>query len=95
MFGRTSLLKTTALALPISLAALTAQAAGIAEAVQQNPQLSTFAKAMEAAKFDQQLSGQGPFTVFAPTDQAFEQLPKGALDAARASRGAGQGDRLR
>jgi transforming growth factor-beta-induced protein len=80
MFGRTSLLKATALALPFSLAAVAAQAASVAETVQQNPQLGTFAKAIETAKFGEQLSGAGPFTVFAPTDQAFEQLPKGALD---------------
>ena len=80
MFGRTSLLKATALALPFSLAAAAAHAASIAETVQQAEELSTFAEAMEAAKFDQQLSGEGPYTVFAPTDQAFEQLPEGALD---------------
>jgi uncharacterized surface protein with fasciclin (FAS1) repeats len=80
MFGRTSLLKATALALPFSLAAVVAQAASVAETVQQNQQLSTFAKAIETTKFGQQLSGAGPFTVFAPTDQAFEQLPKGALE---------------
>jgi uncharacterized surface protein with fasciclin (FAS1) repeats len=80
MFGRTSLLRATALALPFSLAAAAAHAASIAETVQQHEELSTFAKAMAAAKFDQQLNGEGPYTVFAPTDQAFEQLPKGALD---------------
>ena len=80
MFGGTSLLKATALALPFSLAAAAAQAGDIAETVQQNQQLSTFAKAMETAKFDQQLSGEGPYTVFAPTDRAFEQLPPSALD---------------
>ena len=80
MFGRTSLLKATALALPFSLAAAAAQAANVAETVQQNRQLSTFAKAMETAKFGEQLTGEGPYTVFAPTDQAFEQLPQGALD---------------
>jgi uncharacterized surface protein with fasciclin (FAS1) repeats len=80
MFGRTSFLNATALALPFSLAAAVVQAGDIAETVQQNQQLSTFAKAMETAKFDQQLSGEGPYTVFAPTDRAFEQLPPSALD---------------
>ena len=80
MSGRTSLLKATALALPFSLAAAAAQAASVAETVQQNEQLSKFAKAMETAEFGDQLSGEGPYTVFAPTDQAFEQLPQGALD---------------
>ena len=80
MFGRTSLLKATALALPFSLAAAAAHAASIAETVQQHEDLSTFAKAMAAAKLDQQLSAEGPYTLFAPTDQAFEQLPEGALE---------------
>jgi uncharacterized surface protein with fasciclin (FAS1) repeats len=80
MFGRTSVLKATALALPFSLAAAAVQAGDIAETVQQNQELSTFAKAMEAAKFDQQLSGAGPYTVFAPSDRAFEQLPPSALE---------------
>ena len=80
MFGRTSLLKATALALPFSLAAAAAQAASVAETVQKNEQLSQFAKAMEMAEFGDQLSGEGPYTVFAPTDHAFEQLPAGALD---------------
>jgi uncharacterized surface protein with fasciclin (FAS1) repeats len=62
MFSRTSLLKATALALPFSLAAAAAQAADIVETVHQNEQLSTFAKAMDAAKFGQQLSGKGPYT---------------------------------
>ena len=79
MFGRTSLLKATALALPFSLAAVGADAASVADAVLQNQQLSTFAKAIDAAQLGQQLSGPGPYTVFAPTDQAFERLPQGAL----------------
>jgi uncharacterized surface protein with fasciclin (FAS1) repeats len=80
MLGRTGLLKATALALPFSLAAAAADAASIAETVRQQEELGTFAQAMEAAKFDQQLSGEGPYTLFAPTDQAFEQLPEGAID---------------
>jgi transforming growth factor-beta-induced protein len=79
MFGRKSLLKATALALPFGLAA-TAQAANITETMQQDKELGTFSKAMEKAGLSQQLTGQGPYTVFAPSDQAFEQLPKGALD---------------
>jgi uncharacterized surface protein with fasciclin (FAS1) repeats len=80
MLGRTSLLKATALALPFSLAAAAAHAADIAETVQQNEQLSRFGEAMTAAGLERQLGGEGPFPVFAPTNEAFEQLPKGALD---------------
>lgn len=41
----------------------------------------TFGKAVESAGLTQTLSGPAPFTVFAPTDAAFEQLPAGKLDA--------------
>lgn len=41
----------------------------------------TLAAAVNAAGLTETLSGPGPFTVFAPTDDAFAKLPKGALDA--------------
>jgi transforming growth factor-beta-induced protein len=37
--------------------------------------------AIEAAGLADTLRGAGPFTVFAPTDEAFAKLPKGTLDA--------------
>jgi uncharacterized surface protein with fasciclin (FAS1) repeats len=40
----------------------------------------TLAKALAAADLVQTLKGAGPFTVFAPTDEAFAQLPAGTLD---------------
>jgi uncharacterized surface protein with fasciclin (FAS1) repeats len=42
---------------------------------------TTLAKAIEAAGLTETLKGEGPFTVFAPTDEAFAKLPEGALDA--------------
>jgi len=41
---------------------------------------STLAKALEEAGLVSTLQGDGPFTVFAPTDAAFAALPAGALD---------------
>lgn len=41
---------------------------------------TTLAKALEAAGLVETLQGKGPFTVFAPTDEAFAKLPPGALD---------------
>ncbi|GIX02016.1 MAG: hypothetical protein KatS3mg112_0953 [Thermogutta sp.] len=41
----------------------------------------TLAKALEAAGLVETLKGKGPFTVFAPTDEAFAKLPKGTLEA--------------
>ena len=35
--------------------------------------------ALKAAKLDETLRGNGTFTVFAPTDDAFEKLPKGTI----------------
>ena len=42
--------------------------------------VTTLVKAVQAAGLDGTLSGTGPFTVFAPTNAAFDKLPKGALD---------------
>ncbi|MGB3202689.1 MAG: fasciclin domain-containing protein [Nodosilinea sp.] len=41
---------------------------------------STLAQAIEAADLTEALSAPGPITVFAPTNEAFEALPEGALD---------------
>lgn len=42
---------------------------------------STLVAAVTAAELVETLSGAGPFTVFAPTDEAFAALPEGVLDA--------------
>jgi uncharacterized surface protein with fasciclin (FAS1) repeats len=42
---------------------------------------TTLAAALEAAGLVETLKGEGPFTVFAPTDQAFSKLPAGTLDS--------------
>ena len=41
---------------------------------------STLVVAVKAAGLVDVLSGEGPFTVLAPTNEAFEKLPKGALE---------------
>lgn len=41
----------------------------------------TLVAAVQAAGLVETLSGEGPFTVFAPTDEAFAALPEGTLDA--------------
>jgi len=46
-----------------------------------NPDFSTLVKAVEAAGLVETLQGPGPFTVFAPTNEAFAALPAGVLDA--------------
>ena len=42
---------------------------------------TTFMSAVKTAGLTNTLSGKGPFTVFAPADEAFSKLPSGALDA--------------
>ena len=46
-----------------------------------NPDFETLVAAVTAADLVETLSGDGPFTVFAPTDDAFDALPEGLLDA--------------
>ena len=41
----------------------------------------TLATALQAAGLVETLKGKGPFTVFAPTDEAFAKIPKDQLDA--------------
>ena len=41
---------------------------------------TTLAKALKAANLVEVLQGKGPYTVFAPTDEAFAKLPAGALE---------------
>lgn len=43
-------------------------------------QFNTLATALKAAGLVDTLKGPGPFTVFAPTDEAFKNLPAGTLE---------------
>lgn len=52
----------------------------IAELAQGNPQLSTLVTAVTAAGLGETLSGTGPFTVFAPSNDAFAKVDKATLD---------------
>ncbi len=47
---------------------------------------STLVAAVQAADLVETLSGEGPFTVFAPTDEAFAALPEGTLEAVLADK---------
>ena len=51
----------------------------IADNAAAAPTLSTFVKALAAADLTATLSGPGPYTVFAPTDDAFSRLPPDTL----------------
>jgi len=45
-----------------------------------NGSFKTFGRAIQQADMTDTLRGEGPFTVFAPTDAAFDKLPAGKLD---------------
>ena len=57
-----------------------AVAGTIVEGAQGNSDFSTLVAAVVAAGLAETLSGEGPFTVFAPTNAAFEALPAGLLE---------------
>jgi uncharacterized surface protein with fasciclin (FAS1) repeats len=42
---------------------------------------TTLVTALQAANLVDTLKGEGPFTVFAPTDEAFSKLPEGTIEA--------------
>jgi len=52
----------------------------ITDVVAGNEDFSTLLAAVEAAGLGETLAGEGPFTVFAPTDEAFAALPDGTLE---------------
>merc|ERR1719171_859413 len=52
----------------------------IVELASATPDLSTLVTAVKAGGLVDTLSGTGPFTVFAPTNEAFAKLPKATLD---------------
>jgi len=54
--------------------------ANIAEIVSSVDEFSTLEAALEAAELTEALMGDGPFTVFAPPNEAFDALPDGILD---------------
>ena len=53
--------------------------ASIVEVASSNPDFSTLVTAIKAADLAETLDGPGPFTVFAPNDEAFAKLPKETL----------------
>ena len=74
---------TTALATAaFVLAAASAQAQNrdIVDTAVGAGQFKTLAAALQAAGLIETLKGAGPFTVFAPTDEAFAKLPKGTVE---------------
>ncbi len=57
-----------------------AETANIVDTAVAAGSFKTLAKALQAADLVTTLTGPGPFTVFAPTDEAFAKLPAGTLE---------------
>ncbi|MBL8705528.1 MAG: fasciclin domain-containing protein [Rhodospirillales bacterium] len=58
-----------------------AQAADIVDTAVSAGQFNTLVAAVKAAGLVDTLKGAGPFTVFAPTDDAFKKLPAGTVES--------------
>ena len=65
----------------LSLSAVAVQAKDIVDTAVAAGNFKTLATALTAAGLIDTLKGKGPFTVFAPTDEAFAKVPKADLDA--------------
>ena len=61
--------------------AMSVQAKDIIDTAVAAGSFKTLATALGAAGLVETLKGKGPFTVFAPTDEAFAKIPKADLDA--------------
>ena len=68
-------------ALALSLGSPAAYAADIVDTAVSNGSFKTLVAALQAAGLAETLRGAGPFTVFAPTDEAFAALPAGTVDS--------------
>ncbi len=69
-----------ALALTLPLAGARADTKDIVDVAAGTGTHNTLVTAIKAAGLVETLKGKGPYTVFAPTDEAFAKLPKGTLD---------------
>lgn len=82
-YEKMSFLRITAVL--VALALLTgsapARAANIVDVAASNPDFSTLVAAVKAAGLVDTLANGGPFTVFAPTNKAFQKLPKGTVES--------------
>ena len=74
-------MKKLMIAVALVAGTMAAQAKDIVDTAVAAGQFKTLATALQAAGLIDTLKGKGPFTVFAPTDDAFAKVPKDQLDA--------------
>ena len=70
----------TATAVMMTVGATAASAADIVDTAVEAGSFKTLVAAVKAAGLVDTLKGEGPFTVFAPTDAAFDKLPSGTVE---------------
>lgn len=76
----TRLVAAAVIALPLAFGASMARAADIVDTAVSAGSFKTLVAAAEAAGLVETLKGEGPLTVFAPTDEAFARLPAGTVE---------------
>ena len=83
------IMKKTLIALALTVgAAAGAMAQDIVDTAVKAGNFKTLVPAVQAAGLVDTLKGPGPFTVFAPTDEAFAKIPKATLDGLLADKAA-------
>ena len=79
-FGKLALAAVVAIGLGVSAVDARAAQMNIVDTAVASGQFKTLVAAINAADLAGTLEGQGPFTVFAPTDAAFAKLPAGTVE---------------
>ena len=74
-------LESVAVCFALTFGSGVASAADIVDTAVKAGQFNTLAAALKAAGLVDTLKGPGPFTVFAPTDEAFKKLPAGTVES--------------
>lgn len=72
---------------PATAATATPAAATVLMLAQRDPDLTTLVSAIQTAGMEETLNGAGPFTVFAPSNAAFEKVPAARRDALTSPQG--------
>ncbi len=81
MFRKTTIALTTAVSLLASTAFAGGHSKDIVDTAVDAGSFGTLVAAVQAAGLVETLKGEGPFTVFAPTDEAFAALPEGTVES--------------
>ena len=78
---RISLILAASLLLVLSGTAIAGDSKDIVDTAVSAGSFETLVTAVQAAGLVDTLKGEGPFTVFAPTDEAFAKLPEGTVES--------------